>query len=103
MPDIAKGAHADIVLNPGQMLRVSSSSTATVRNESGTPPTTTTVTANTQDFGPYAALAKLVVTAVGGRARYSMIAPDLRIVVSSTLAPDSNDGRPDGTIWIQTA
>ena len=102
MPDIAKGSKADVVLNPGQVLRVSSATTATVKSELGAPAGTTTVSANTQDFGPYAVLAKLAVTAVGGNASHSLVAPDRRVVVTSTLAPDSNDGRPDGTIWIQT-
>lgn len=102
MPDIAKGSKADVVLNPGQVLRVSSDSVATVKGELGAPSSTTTVTANTQDFGPYATLAKLAVTAVGGRASHAIVAPDRRTVVTSTLAPDSNDGRADGTFWVQT-
>lgn len=102
MTVIAKWAHADVVLSPGQVLRVSTASSATVKSEFGATVGATTVSASTQDFGPFAVPTKLSVAAVGGRAQISTVAPDLRALVVSSAAPVDNDGRPDGTIYIQT-
>lgn len=72
MADIAQGNRAELILNPGDVYRVSTGGSATVEAVYGAPAGTTTVTASTQDFGPYAANAKLIVRAVSGPASYSI-------------------------------
>ncbi|KQP02461.1 hypothetical protein [Pseudorhodoferax sp. Leaf265] len=72
MPILSAGAHADVVLAVGEVLRVSTAGVATVAASYGAPAGTTTVTANTQDFGPYSVPAKLALTAVSGSSNYSM-------------------------------
>ncbi|CAN7597372.1 hypothetical protein LJR039_004362 [Pseudorhodoferax sp. LjRoot39] len=72
MPILSAGAHADVVLAVGEVLRVSAAGVATVASSYGAPAGTTTVTANTQDFGPYSVPAKLALTAVSGTCNYSM-------------------------------
>ena len=75
MADIAQGNRAELILNPGDVYRVSTGGTATVEAVYGAPAGTTTITAATQDFGPYAANAKLIVRAVSGPASYSINQP----------------------------
>ena len=75
MADIAQGNRAELILNPGDVYRVSTGGSATVEAVYGAPAGTTTVTASTQDFGPYAANAKLIVRAVSGPASYSINQP----------------------------
>ncbi len=73
MSDLSFGAHANVFLQPGEILRVSTSGEATVVAAYGAPDGTTTITAGTQDFGPYGVPAKLRVTAVSGRADYDRV------------------------------
>ena len=72
MADISQGNRAELILNPGDVYRVSTGGSATVEAVYGAPAGTTTVTASTQDFGPYAANAKLIVRAVTGSASYGI-------------------------------
>ena len=72
MADISQGNRAELILNPGDVYRVSTGGSATVEAVYGAPTGTTTVTASTQDFGPYYANAKLIVRAVSGPASYSI-------------------------------
>lgn len=71
MSQISAGNHANIILQPGQVVRVSTGGTATVVASYGAPAGTTTVTASTKDFGPYAVPAKLRVNAVTGAADFA--------------------------------
>ncbi len=72
MSDLASGSHANLILAPGDVYRVGTGGTATVQGLYGAPSTTTTLNASTQDFGPFAAPAKLKLTAVSGAASYSL-------------------------------
>ena len=56
-------------------------------------------------IGPYAGLQRFLVTCSAGRVDVAVnaaaaLAP---MIVVSSAAPNNNDGRPDGTIYIQTA
>ena len=56
-------------------------------------------------IGPYAGLQRFLVTCSVGRVDTAVnaaaaLAP---MIVVSSSAPNNNDGRPDGTIYIQTA
>jgi hypothetical protein len=72
MADISQGNRAELILTPGDVYRVSTGGTATVEAVYGAPAGTTTVTASTKDFGPYAANAKLIVRAVTGSCSYGI-------------------------------
>lgn len=72
MADISQGNRAELILNPGDVYRVSTGGTATVEAVYGAPAGTTTVTASSQDFGPYGANAKLIVRAVTGSCGYTL-------------------------------
>lgn len=74
MSDLAQGYSASLILNPGDSYRVSTTGTATVQIAYGGPSGTTTLTAQSRDFGPYDAHAKLEVVAVSGTCSYSLLA-----------------------------
>lgn len=74
MSDLAQGYSASLILNPGDSYRVSTPGTATVQVAYGGPSGTTTLTAQSRDFGPYDANAKLEVVAVSGTCSYSLLA-----------------------------
>jgi len=71
MPDLAQGYSANVVLNAGESVRVSTTGQATVTSAYGAPTGTTTINASSQTFGPYQVPAKLRVTAVSGTANYA--------------------------------
>ena len=56
-------------------------------------------------IGPYAGLQRFLVTCSVGRvdAAVNAAAALAPMIVVSSAAPNNNDGRPDGTIYIQTA
>jgi hypothetical protein len=62
---------AKVALAAGESLIVTTNGQCTVQGLSGAPETITTLTANTQTFGPYGVSAVLLVTNVGGRTEYS--------------------------------
>lgn len=73
---------------------------------------TVLATASTTDqtFGPYASGAVIALSAsIGGSVDFDVATtPALTngespVVIVSSSAPNNNDGRPDGTIYIQTA
>ncbi len=72
MADISQGNRAELIMNPGDVYRVSTGGVATVEAVYGAPAGTTTVTASSQDFGPYGANAKLIVRAVTGSCGYTL-------------------------------
>jgi hypothetical protein len=72
MSDLSFGNFANVVLNPGQILRVGTGGVATVLMNYGGPAGTTVLTAQTQDFGPYDVPAKLRVTATSGVVSYGV-------------------------------
>jgi len=63
MSDIAQGARAKLIINPGEIYRIGTAGVATVVRAYGEAAASTTITANTQTFGPYTTQTKLVVTA----------------------------------------
>lgn len=94
MPDIAQGNNAKLILEPGEVYRVSAAGTASVQAVYGAPSGTTTVTASSRDFGPYDAHAKLIVTATSGPVNYQ-----LRQGMSPVLVDDNNRLlTPDGGV-----
>lgn len=103
MPDLAKSYKAKVTLPPGRVLRVSANGTARVIGLSGAPLATTNLNANTQDFGPFAFVARYSVVADTAPASYQIIAQDMREVVVAASVPADNDGRPDGTVYLPVA
>jgi len=113
MPQLSAGQTASIILAPADSYTVSASATTTVKGIYGAPSTTTTLTANFQTFGPYSVPAKLDISCASGTATYSLNAvrgavfdqestPPGSLIVIAAAAPSNADGRPDGTIYIQT-
>ncbi len=72
MSDLTFGERAKVALNPGQILRVTTSGAAEVEILEGGPLGTTTVTAASQEFGPYSTSARLIVKSVSGPAAYGL-------------------------------
>lgn len=97
MSNISSSNHANLILKPGEIYRVSTGGVATVTAAYGAPAGVTTVTASTQDFGPYTANAKLRVDAVTGTASYRLLdaAGDgdaVPVTASRALTP-ADDGK----------
>lgn len=90
MADLSQGNHANLILNPGEAYRISTVGVATVEVIYGAPAGTTTVTASTQDFGPYLASVKLKVTATSGQASYTLRTAKGLQAFDSVLDPDSS-------------
>jgi len=95
---LAQGNRAKQAVHPGRVLRVSTPGSAQVQVGSNAP---TTLTASSQDYGPFASLTVVTIHATSKDADFGVIPRDLREVVTSPNAPTNNDGRPDGTIYIQ--
>ena len=93
MSDLYQGQSADIVLNAGDSVRVSTVGQVTVKGVYGAPTNTTTLNANTQVFGPYQVPAKLTVTAVSGTANYAQPTQ-----VPVTVDPSTNAVSPAGAV-----
>lgn len=86
MSGISQGSHANLILDAGDVFRIATVGVATVVAAYGAPAGTTTLTAQTTDFGPYGAPAKLIVTAVSGPASYSRLVQDGRITQAQAAA-----------------
>lgn len=71
MSDLAQGYSANIVLNAGDSVRISTTGQATVAGVYGAPAGPTTLNATSQTFGPYQVPAKLRLTSVSGTANYA--------------------------------
>lgn len=96
---------AKVSLNPGEVLRVTASGSASVVMLEGGPSGTTTVSNTSQTFGPYSVPARLTVectsgvadyapdsqsgplVAVGGSGAFSLVAPDGGVVALSEAVP----------------
>lgn len=63
---------AKIQLAAGDQVRISTTGQCTVQGLTGAPSSTTTLTASSQDFGPYGVSAVLLVTGVSGRTDYGL-------------------------------
>ena len=64
------------------------------------------VTGTTQTFGPYTATRNLHMKCTAGAVSWtqpSQVEPTAVNMIVSPNAPDNNDGRPDGTVYIQSA
>lgn len=75
MSDLSQGNLAKIVLKPGDVYRVTTAGVATVLGLTGAPATTTTATAQSQDFGPYNVDAVIKVTATTGPCSVVKLSP----------------------------
>ncbi len=73
MTDLASGARAKLIINPGEVFRVSAPGQATVTTAYGAPDGTATINAGYQDFGPYSVPAKLLLLANSGPAAYTLL------------------------------
>jgi large repetitive protein len=73
MADLSPGSHANLILDPDDVVRVTASGQTTVEALYGAPAGTTSLNAQTQDFGPFGAPSKLRVTASSGRTSYEML------------------------------
>lgn len=83
----APGSKGEVVLSAGQKVRVSTGGVATVRSDYGAPAGTVTLTANTQDFGPYGVPAKLTVTHTSGATTsYTQISDDPAALTAAQVA-----------------
>lgn len=71
MASLDSTERAKVALAAGESLIVTTTGQCTVQGLSGAPATTTTLTANSQTFGPYGVSAVLLVTNVSGRTEYS--------------------------------
>lgn len=89
MSDLSQGQSASLILKPGDVYRIGTGGVATVRPAYGAPSVTTTLTAQTQDFGPYDAPVKLEVSAISGTASYS-----IRTGVPVTVDPSTGQASP---------
>lgn len=90
MADLSQGAHANLILEPGDVFRVSTSGVATVLSIYGAPAGTTTLTARSQDFGPYSVPAKLRVDAMTGAAFYcALVESETRVNRDASGFPTS--------------
>lgn len=96
MPDLSQGAQAKLILQPGEVYRISAVGTATVQAVYGAPSGTTTVTSKSQDFGPYDAHAKLIITAVSGPVNYQIRQGLSPVLVDDEYRLLGPDGRPIG-------
>jgi hypothetical protein len=70
MASLDSTERAKVALAAGEALIVTTTGQCTVQGLSGAPSSTTTLTANTQTFGPYGVSAVLLVTNVSGRTDY---------------------------------
>lgn len=70
MASLDSTERAKVALAAGESLIVTTTGQCTVQGLSGAPATTTTLTANSQTFGPYGVSAVLLVTNVSGRTDY---------------------------------
>ncbi|WP_343632669.1 hypothetical protein [Roseateles sp.] len=95
---LAKGYRTKQAVPPGRVLRVICEGSASVKVGAAA---ATTITATSQDYGPYATTTVVIVTAVSGPLDVQLLPRDMREVVTSASAPTNNDGRPDGTVYIQ--
>ncbi len=95
---LAQGNRAKQVVPAGRVVRVSTPGSAQVQVGSNA---ATTLTASTQDYGPFASLTVVTIRATSKDADFGLVPRDVREVVTSSNAPTNNDGRPDGTIYIQ--
>lgn len=71
MASLDSTERAKVALAAGESLIVTAGGQCTVQGLTGAPTTTTTLTANTQTFGPYGVSAVLLVTNVSGRTEYA--------------------------------
>lgn len=71
MASLDSTERAKVALAAGESLIVTAGGQCTVQGLSGAPATTTSLTANSQTFGPYGVSAVLLVTNVSGRTEYS--------------------------------
>jgi hypothetical protein len=76
MADLSFGASANVFIDAGQVVRVSTSGVATVQMQYGGPGGTDTITANTRDYGPYGVPAKIRITATSGTVTYRELDED---------------------------
>jgi hypothetical protein len=75
MASLDSTERAKVALAAGESLRVTTAGQCTVQGLTGAPATTTTLTANSQNFGPYGVSAVLLITGVSGRSEYSLNVP----------------------------
>lgn len=101
MADLSQGNFANVFLQPGESLRVSTGGQATVASAFGAPAGTTTINANSQLFGPYAVPAKLRVTAVSGACSYGapvLVPAQVDASTGQFAPPVSGAGRVISTV-----
>lgn len=118
MADLSFGASANVFIDAGQVVRVSTSGVATVQMQYGGPSGTDTITANTRDYGPYGVPAKIRITATSGTVNYREMDEDpgfsqseasalrglasgdgMRVVVGGSLADTILIGN-NTTLWL---
>ena len=94
-------------LNPDDALVVVAPIGSTVRVVEATDPSSqtpnATVSGTTTTFGPYGVLKTLNLTCTAGVANWSVRSARVGSFIVSPNAPVDSDGRPDGSVWIQTA
>lgn len=97
---LERGNYLSVICEAGGVALVS------IRGSSGATRQATVGSAESKIFGPYHHDAQVSVSMASGQASVSeSVADELAIplTVVSTDAPSDADGRPDGTIYIQTA
>jgi len=101
MPTLSPGITASIALEPNDSYTISSvGGSATVKGIYGAPSTTTTLTSNSQVFGPYGVHAKLDIACLSGVTNYTLDQfPKSAVPLSAALTVSSSD---DGKVYEST-
>ena len=106
MPTLRFGESVSIRIEPGDTLQVVAPAASTaVAFDPLTFNPNVTVTASTSIVGPFPNSRNITLSCTSGAVSYSL-GPDGKLasaVVVSGDAPSDGDGRPDGTVYIQTA
>ena len=108
MPTVNQGASALVQISLGEICTVVPGAECFVDLVSGMPDagfSSARLSNKVQTFGPYQEAALIRVRATSGSSDYNVAVASSfsNVLVVSPTAPADADGRPDGTIYIQTA
>ena len=87
---------AKVQLSAGDQVRIVTPGRCAVQGLSGSPLTTTTLTATSQDFGPYGVPAVLLVTCLSGSADYSLLGDSVALTDAQEAAIQTQLSGPAG-------
>lgn len=102
MPSLSAGSNTSVSLAAGYTLSASGAY-GSMQVAPPNPGPLVSITPAGASVGPFSSAVTVNLTASGAGIVYSVNLPPQVAVVMSSAAPVNNDGRPDGTIYIQTA